>query len=143
MAIRYADTSKIIFWTDFPTATSGSGYDGDGVLDSLTYYIGPTSELADTPNPRDRLLYRIENNNTPRGVAVGITIFNFQYFDALRHRLTTPVDSCQLIQYLQITIQVEHPVRYMNYYNTASYDTVYQSAYWRQVRLVAKNLNNR
>lgn len=143
LAIRYADTSRIRFWTDFPLAKSGSGYDGDGTLDSLTYYVGPTSELADTPNPHDRLLYRVENNNTPVGVNMGVTQFQIQYFDALKNKLTTPVDSCQKIQYLQITIQVEHPVKWTKYYNTATYDTVYQSAYWRQVRLVAKNLNNR
>ncbi|HAP35742.1 MAG TPA: hypothetical protein DCQ28_07285 [Bacteroidetes bacterium] len=142
-AIRYADTSKIIFWTDFPVSRWGSQFDGNGVLDSLTYYVGPTSELADTPNPNDRLLYRVENNSTPRGVNLGVTTFNIQYYDAFRNKLTTPVDSCQLIQYLQITIQVEHPVKWTKYYNTATYDTVYQSAFWRQVRLVAKNLNNR
>jgi hypothetical protein len=142
-AIRYADTSRITFWTDFPTSTHGSGYDGDGVLDSLTYYVGSTSEMSTTPNPNDRLIYRVENNSTPVGVYLGVTTFNLQYFDAMRNRLTTPVDSCQKIQYLQITIQVEHPVKWTKYYNTATYDTVYQSAFWRQVRLVAKNFNNR
>lgn len=139
-AIRYADTSKIIFWTDLPTLLSTSG---DGDLDSLTYYVGPTSELADTPNPNDKLLYRVENNATPVGVNLGVTIFNIQYYDALRNLLTTPVADPREIQYLQITIQTEHPIKWTKYYNTATYDTVYQSAYWRQVRLVAKNLNNR
>ncbi|NUN68727.1 MAG: hypothetical protein HUU02_03350 [Bacteroidetes bacterium] len=140
LAIRYADTSKIIFWTDLPTVANPYG---DGVLDSLTYYIGPTSELTSTPNPNDRLIYRVENNATPIGVYMGVSTFNLQYYDALRNKLSTPVDSCQLIQYMQITIQVEHPVKWTKYYNTATYDTVYQSAFWRQVRLVAKNLNNR
>ncbi len=139
-AIRYADTSKIIFWTDFPTMLSEGG---DGNLDSLTYYVGETSELSMTPNPYDKLLYRIENNATPVGVNLGVTIFNIQYFDALRNVLTTPVADPREIQYLQITIQTEHPIKWTKYYNTATYDTVYQSAYWRQVRLVAKNLNNR
>ena len=142
-AIRYADTSRITFWTDFPTSTTGSGYDGDGALDSLTYYVGPTSELPETPNPNDRLIYRVENDATPIGVNMGVTTFNLQYYDAMRVRLSTPVTDCRLIQYLQITIQVEHPVKWTKYYNTATYDTVYQSAFWRQVRLVAKNLNNR
>lgn len=139
-AIRYADTSKIVFWTDLLTVAEPYG---DGVLDSVTYYVGPVSELTDTPNPNDRLLYRVENNNTPIGVNMGVTTFNIQYYDALRNQLSTPVDSCQLIQYMQITIQVEHPIKWTKYYNTATFDTVYQSAFWRQVRLVAKNLNNR
>ncbi|MCK9408690.1 MAG: hypothetical protein WCX28_05520 [Bacteriovoracaceae bacterium] len=140
MAIRYADTSKIIFWTDFSTLANPYG---DGVLDSLTYYVGSTSELLSTPNPNDRLIYRVENDATPIGVYMGVSTFYMQYYDALRNQLSTPVDSCQLIQYMQITIQVEHPVKWTKFYNVATYDTVYQSAFWRQVRLVAKNLNNR
>lgn len=139
-AIRIADSNKIRFWTDFPTLSSP---DGDGVLDSLTYYAGNVSELAVTPNPNDRLLYRVENNSTPIGVNLGVTLFSLKYFDALRNPLTTPVADCRQIQYLQISIQTEHPVKWTKYYNTATYDTVYQSAFWRQVRLVAKNLNNR
>jgi len=140
LAIRYADTSRIMFWTDFSTTSYPSG---DGQLDSLTYYVGPTSELADTPNPNDKLLYRVENDDTPVGVNLGVTIFNIQYFDALRNRLATPVSDPRQIRYLQITVQTEHPIKWTKYYNTATYDTVYQSAFWRQVRLVAKNLNNR
>lgn len=139
-AIRYADSSKIQFWTDFSTTLNP---DGDGDLDSLTYYVGTTSELSATPNPNDKLLYRVENDDTPVGVNLGVTIFNIQYFDALRNKLTTPVADPREIQFMQITIQTEHPVKWTKYYNTATYDTVYQSAFWRQVRLVAKNLNNR
>lgn len=139
-AIRYADTSKIQFWTDFATVLDP---EGDGDLDSLTYYVGPASELSATPNPNDKLLYRVENDNTPIGVNLGVTIFNIQYYDALRNVLSTPVADPREIQYLQITIQTEHPIKWTKYYNTATYDTVYQSAFWRQVRLVAKNLNNR
>lgn len=142
-AIRYADTSKIIFWTDLPVDASADGQLGDGVLDSITYYVGPSSELIVTPNPNDRLIYRIENNAAAKGVNLGVTIFKLEYYDAMRNQLATPVDSCKLIQYLQITVQTEHPVKWTKYYNTATYDTVYQSAFWRQVRLVAKNLNNR
>lgn len=143
LAIRYADSNKIKFWTDFPTSTTGEGATGDGVLDSLTYYVGSVSELSVTPNPNDKLLYRVENNSTPIGVNLGVTTFSLQYFDALRNPLTSPVADCRQIQYLQISIQTEHPVKWTKYYNTATYDTVYQSAFWRQVRLVAKNLNNR
>lgn len=139
-AIRYADTSRIKFWTDLGTVANP---DGDGNLDSLTYYVGPASELSLTPNPNDKLLYRVENDATPVGVNLGVTIFHIQYYDALRNVLATPVADPREIHFMQITIQTEHPVKWTKYYNTATYDTVYQSAFWRQVRLVAKNLNNR
>lgn len=140
-AIRYADSIKIKFYTDFPTSDYPQG---DGELDSLTYYVGPTSEATATPNPRDRLLYRVENNSTPVGVNLGVTQFELKYFDAFRDSIASPVVNCGLIQYMQITIQVE---------NLAAADSLigdfaageqgYQRAFWRQVRLVAKNLRNR
>ena len=139
-AIRYADSTKIRFWTDFSTTANP---DGDGILDSLTYYVGPTNELEVTPNPNDRLLYRVENNDTPVGVNLGVTIFKLEYYDKFKNQLATPVADPRLINLLQITVQTEHPIKWTKYYNTTSFDTVYQSAYWRQVRLVAKNLNNR
>src|SRR4030067_1437519 len=46
--IFLADTSKIKFLTDVQN---------DGVIDSMYYYLGPTSELNMTENPRDRVLY--------------------------------------------------------------------------------------
>ena len=52
-AIRYADTSDITFWTDV---------NNDGNLDSVRWYVGPTSEMASTPNPRDRKIYRVVDN---------------------------------------------------------------------------------
>src|SRR5690242_16550239 len=71
-AIRYADSIKIKFYTDFPTSSDPKG---DGNLDSLTYYVGPKSEASATPNPNDMLLYRVENNATPVGVNLGVTQF--------------------------------------------------------------------
>ncbi len=140
-AIRYADTSKIVFWTDI--AAGGAPYTGDGSLDSLSYYVGPTSELSMTPNPNDRLLYRVINNETPVGVGMGVTIFNLQYYDAFHVKLATPVADPREIQSLQITIQVESPVKFTKYYHTSASDTLYQSASWRQIRMIARNLNNR
>lgn len=140
-AIRYADSVKIIFLTDFATT---SDMKGDGNLDSLSYYVGPISEADATPNQHDRLLYRVENNSTPQGVNLGVTQFDLQYFDAMKNKLAVPVANPGLIQYMQITIQVESLAAADTLLaNTASFDRSYQSAYWRQVRLVAKNLRNR
>lgn len=140
-AIRYADSIKIKFYTDFPTSSNPQG---DGNLDSLTYYVGPKSEATATPNPNDRLLYRIENNSSPVGVNLGVTQFDLRYFDAFRNSLTVPVTNCGLIQYMQITIQVENLAAADTLIiNKASFDRPYQTAFWRQVRLVAKNLRNR
>jgi len=140
-SIRYADSVKIKFYTDFPTVDNPQG---DGLLDSLTYYVGPVSEADATPNPRDRLLYRVENDATPVGVNLGVTEFELKYYDAFRDSIVSPVTNCAMIQYMQITIQVENLAAadsLSQYF--ASTEQAYQKAFWRQVRLVARNLRNR
>lgn len=144
-AIQYASDTAITFLTDFPVDTTADGWLGDGTIDQLTYYVGSPTDagVVDTPNPNDRLLYRVENSDTPQGVNLGVTIFNLRYLDALKQPLSSPVTLPQQIQYMEITIKVENLTKMTNVVNVAAYDTNYQSAYWRQFRLVAKNLRNR
>ena len=124
-SIIYADTSKIKFLTDV---------DNDEIVDTLTYFLGPTSELTSTPNPRDRLLYRVVNDETPKSSNVGITLFKLTYFDVLGNELSTPVYPPGLIHTIQIDVQVE---------NAEPMDSVYTTAFWRQIKLSSKNLQNR
>ena len=124
-AILYADTSSIKFLTDI---------NNNGIVDTLYYYVGPTSELLNTPNPRDRLLYRVVNNETPKSSNVGVTKFKITYFDSFGNILTTPVNPPGQIQKMQIDLQVENP---------EPIDSTYVVAFWRQLRLSARNLQNR
>jgi len=129
-----ADSNSIKFRTDL---------DSDGNIDSLWYYTGSTSELSGTPNPRDKFLYRVENNETPVGANLGVTQFRMVYYDALRNKLSYPVASPDLIQMIEINIRVENVYGY----DTANEDKedrdIYASAFWKQIRLAAKNLRNR
>ena len=124
-AILYADTSEILYVTDL---------DFDANMDSIRYYLGPASELSGTPNPRDRVLYRVENNEIPKPSNLGVTRFNLVYFDASGDVIPSPVALPGLIASMEINVSVE---------SVAAYDTAYSSAFWRQIRLVARNLRNR
>lgn len=125
-SILYADSNSIKFLTDV---------DNNGVVDSIYYYIGPTSELLNSPNPRDRLLYRVVNTDQAKSSNVGITKFTLKYFDALKNPINEdPVSLPALISSIQIDVQVE---------NTEAFDSVYTVAFWRQIRLAARNLSNR
>ena len=125
-SILYADTSSIKFLTDV---------NNDGIVDTLYYYVGPTSELLNTPNPRDRLLYRVVNSSIPKSSNVGITEFKLTYFDTFGNIITSmPVTPTGKIQKIQIDLQVE---------NTEPIDSTYVVAFWRQLRLSARNLQNR
>ena len=124
-SILLADTSSIKFLTDV---------NNDGIVDTLYYYVGPTSALLNTPNPRDRLLYRVINNETPKSSNVGVTKFRLIYYDSFGNTLATPVNPPGQIQKMQIDLQIENP---------EPIDSTYVVAFWRQLRLSARNLQNR
>jgi type II secretory pathway component PulJ len=124
-AILMADTSGIKFLTDI---------ESDGNLDSIYFYLGPASELSATENPRDRLLYRVVNDDNPQEANLGVTHFNLIYYDALGDTIYHPILNNGEISSIEINVTVE---------NVAAYDENYSRAYWRQIRMVARNLKNR
>jgi len=124
-AILLADSSAIKYLTDV---------EPDGNLDSIYYYLGPTSELLATENPRDRILYRVINDEAPVQSNLGVTQFYMVYYDALGDRINLPISNNGEISSIEINVTVE---------NVAAYDTSYSKAYWRQIRMVSRNLINR
>ena len=124
-SILVADSTKLKFLTDV---------DEDGDMDSLFYYLGSTSELINTPNPRDRFLYRVTNYEVPDGVNLGVIQFNLTYFNSLGNQLDFPISEPGEIHSMEIKIAVE---------DVDAYDQEYSTAIWRQVRLAARNLRNR
>ena len=131
--ITSATDSSISFLTDVNNA---------GNVDILTYYVGPTSELASTPNPRDRFLYRVVNNEIPVGVNLGITQFKLVYFDVYGDTLYTPISDLTLISSMEINIAVENVVGYGGSADEED-GSKYSTAFWRQIRLAAMNLQKR
>lgn len=124
-AIIYADSTSIKFLTDI---------NNTGNVDTLYYYLGPTSDLAGTPNPNDRCLYRIVDGVKTSSANLGITEFSLLYFGALGDTLSLPITVPGEIASMQITIRVE---------NSEAYNYQYVDAFWRQIRLAARNLRNR
>jgi len=124
-SILQADSTRIKFLTDV---------DSDGAVDTMHYYLGSASALVQTANPRDRLLYRVINNETPAGINLGVTQFKLVYFNPLGDTIAFPVTMPSEIYTMEINITVE---------NTEAYNQKYSSAFWRQIRLVARNLRNR
>lgn len=123
--ITYADTSEIKFLTDI---------NDDGIVDSIHYYLGPTSELTNTANPRDRMLYRVVNDEIPKTSNLGVTQFQLVYYDALGDTLYPPLIGKRGIISIEINLTVE---------NTEAYDQIYSKAFWRQIRMVSRNLEKR
>jgi len=113
-AILYADSVSIRYLTDV---------DKNSIVDTMFYYFDPSTDIPGTPNPRDRFLYRVVNNETPVGVNLGVTQFKMEFFNSFREIYT-----------MQIDITVE---------DVAAYDEKYQTIFWRQIRMAARNLLNR
>ncbi len=136
-SILSAGANSIQFITDLPTGTYPLG---DGILDTIAYSVGPTSELLSTPNPNDRYLYRKVNSISPYRMNLGVTQFAFTYFDANDDSLAFPITDPRLIYYMQISITVQSAAPFQQQYmnDPSQYDV-----FWKQIRLVTRNLRNR
>jgi type II secretory pathway component PulJ len=137
LVILKATPTRITFLTDF--VTQANPY-GDGVIDTLTYFLGTTSTLSATPNPNDKLLYRLENNTNKIATAnvggsnLGVTEFNLTYFDAVGAVITSMPSSPPLgIASIQIDLAVENPAAYAQNYDLE------RKVIWRQIRLASRN----
>lgn len=133
-------TDVILSATDSSISFKTDVYDA-GVVDVLKYYIGPTSELTSTPNPRDRYLYRVVNNDTPVGVNLGVTQFKLVFFDLYGDTLHFPIADLSLISSIEINLGVENVVGYGD--ASLGGDDIYSSGFWRQIKLAAMNLQKR
>jgi hypothetical protein len=130
-ALLAADSNRIKFLCD---------YNNDGDLDSIEYRLGPPSELADTPNLRDCYLYKRTNDETEKQWNFGVTVFSLKYYDALGDSVSFPILNPAIVYSMEISIQVQWPDPYDQIYvnDPFAYET-----FWRQIRLVSKNLQNR
>lgn len=123
--ILSADSNKIKFLTDV---------ESDGIVDTLEYFFGDSSDLRSTPNPKDRPLYRRVNSNNVTVFLLGIIEFKFHFLSALGDTIKPPISEPRSIRSISLTIGLESP---------SAYDEKYSSAYWRQLNLTSRNINNR
>ncbi len=124
-SILFADSSSIQFLTDS---------NNDEVVDTLRYFLGPTDSLSGTTNPRDRLLFRVINSDPPKSSNLGVTQFRLNYFNSSGTQLAFPISDPSQIITMEINVRIE---------NVEAYNQEYANVYWRQIRLAARNLQNR
>lgn len=140
LAIVNATDTSFSFLTDFvdpPTYPFG-----DGIVDTLHYYIGRTDELSGTANPRDRILYRVEGGETPNGSNLGVTVFSLKYYDTAGNFLTAPVLTTK-ISTIQIDIKIEDVYGYDTDNPDKTHSEKFAHAVWKQLKIAAPNLKNR
>lgn len=120
---------------------------GDGIVDTVRYYLGPTSDLSSTPNPNDRILYRVINHGSAAGSNVGVTRFHLTYYDVLGNQLGTasnplPSSPPLKIASMKVDISVENSYAETDPAtgNPYTYD---KRAMYRQIRLASRNFTKR
>lgn len=96
-----------------------------GTINTVSYYVGQPSALGTTKNPRDRMLYRVEDGNVI-AANIGLTSLTFKYYNKDEFA-TTAVESIRSIN-IKFTVESPEPV-----------DTTYAAAFW-QKKLYPKNL---
>ena len=138
-SILTATDTAISFLTDLPTLSQPYG---DGIIDTLKYYSGSVSELTETPNPRDRILYRVVGNATPDGSNLGVTYFKLTYFDSAGNILPNPVVTSK-IRSIQIDLKLEDVYGYDAGNLDKSQSERYVNAVWKQLKISSPNLRNR
>jgi len=93
-AFVVADPERISFFSDI---------DRDGSIELVTYMLGDSTEVTGTVNPRDRILYRIVDNDTIKGPSLGLTKTKFSYFNGAG----VPTTTLSEIQYVKAELWVE------------------------------------
>lgn len=93
-AIKTLDSSRIVFLGDV---------DGDGIVEEIQYSLSDTITVLQTPNSRDRYLYRIIDGSAPVGVTLGVVNFRLAGSDAHGNPTMTPRD----IHTLEFLLEIE------------------------------------
>ncbi|MDP4115140.1 MAG: hypothetical protein Q8903_03350 [Bacteroidota bacterium] len=128
MGYGVSDPTKCIIRADSNRISYLSDINRNGNLDTITYYIGPASELSGTPNPNDKYLYRSVDGDTPHPSNLGVTDLHFRYYDQDMN-VTSVLVAIKIVE-ISIAVQSIFPI-----------DGQYPSAYWKQTRITSRNLN--
>jgi len=130
------DPTKIILLADTSSIKFLSDVNNNGSVDTVYYYLGATSELSYTTNPRDRNLYRITHDSSSAITmkSPGVTIFRFAYFDSLGNALSCPVSSLAKIAKIQISLKMESAIPYKG---------TYVSSAWNSTKRISVNVLDR
>lgn len=124
--------NRNIFNGDSTSISFRSDIDNNGLIDTINYYTSDTLALANTPNPRDRILFRKLNNDFPFVLANNITLFRLKYFDSQMNEISPPISLTTPVNYIRIEFRVEDPF---------AYDNKYSEAVWKRLTVSTNNVS--
>lgn len=94
-----------------------SDIDNNGSIDIVSYALSDSLKADGTPNPRDKILYRIVNGDTSKGPSLGLVDLKFSYLN----QLGQPTNTISEITYVKTELWVE---------TTQTVDGTYPFTYW-------------
>ncbi len=117
-SIGIADSTQIKFYGDI---------DNNGIVDTIFYSEGDSTELTNSVNPKDRPLYR-ERNGGNKNLITTITDFRVTYYDSTGNELT----------YLQLNNQnfrdkIKTLKIYFRFESADPVDGFYNAAEWLRI----------
>jgi hypothetical protein len=119
-AVLVADQKRIKFVGDLEKP----GDSGNGVVDTVEYFVLDSTHATSTSNPRDIILIRVLNNkDSIAGPTLGLVNVKFSYLDSVY----TPTASLPKIKYIKTELWVE-PTEVSGDYLTGKQDTTF--TYW-------------
>ncbi len=140
------DESELVVISAYDTAIAfRCDLDRNGTIDTISYWLGPTSELSQTQNEYDRFIHRRVNKGGVQSIGI-VTRFNLKYFSQNElDTLTPPVSYSDLsmIKIVEITMEVQtsHGLyRDPRDVKMNERNAVFPSSFWRQTRLASQNL---
>ena len=114
-------SDSISFRANLRDASTGTYTDTNYVR----YYVSSTGVLGSTQNPRDRMLYRVEDGKTI-AANLGLTQLTFTYYDGNGLVTSDPAS----VKSINVLLFCESPF---------PVDTTYAAAFW-QKRIYPRNL---
>ncbi len=140
--VEATDTS-LAFKTD--VSVSADNPFGDGSTDIVKYYTG--AKVTETPNTKDKYLYRSVNGGTPLELNYGVTEFSFKYYDKTGNLLTTPIADLKKIEIVEYNITIEDVYGYNYKYSISDAERLEGDLYFLSMsktgKISKKNLSSR
>lgn len=101
--ILNADSSSLTFLSDIKLS---------GNVDTINYVLGSLGSAAHTPNPNDRVLYRIVGAESSKVASSGLTQFKLKYFDVNGAETIIPI----FIRSISLEMRYESDSKVKDYY---------------------------
>ncbi|MEW6509789.1 MAG: hypothetical protein AB1428_02390 [Bacteroidota bacterium] len=119
----------------------------NGNIDTVSYDMGPISDLSHTQNEMDRYIRRTVKSPgllTEQSNVGVVTYFHLRYLTATNDTLLTPVLGSDLarIKEIELSMEVQNPYalyRPQGMVAPGERNALYSTSYWQQTRLASQN----